>query len=88
MSEDSEEQSITRYTLVHFASGYIARRLGVPLAIWITIHIIFELWENSKSGVAFFDSISMYTGDSLQNSLLDTLATVWGWMIANFQAKS
>jgi hypothetical protein len=94
--EDDEKGNVTPFTLVHFATGYVARKMGIPLSIWITIHIIFELWENSKNGIAFFskkDALlheltgirwETYSGDSLPNSLFDTLVSVWGWMIADF----
>jgi hypothetical protein len=95
MSKDAEQSYVSAFTLVHFATGYIARKMGVPLTTWITIHIIFELWENSKNGISFFakkDGIlhdltgirwDTYKGDSLSNSYFDTLASMWGWMLAD-----
>ena len=94
--ESNEERKyVSSFTLVHFLTGWIARKLGVPLAIWITVHTIFEIWENSKSGIDFYakkDSMinkltglnwPTYDGDALPNSLIDTMVTVWGWIVAD-----
>ena len=95
VQEGSEDNFVTVYTLVHFASGIVAERLGISLFGWIAIHTLFEIWENSTPGIRFFrekDSIlhkisglnwRSYGGDTLANSLFDSFAAILGWLISN-----
>ena len=40
-----------KYSALHFLSGYVAYHFYVPLIIWIIIHIIFEILENTNTGM-------------------------------------
>jgi hypothetical protein len=57
--------------------------------MWIILHTIFEIIENSPEGVKFIDTrIKFWPGgkkapDNLCNSLSDLLFTIIGYIIAN-----
>lgn len=87
------QQAITGFTLVHALVGFIVGYVKIPLLIWVLIQIVFELWENSKGGIKFWQSISLpvgkynllggpeYKGDSLANSQCDVLFGTLGWVL-------
>lgn len=89
-----EEAIISVYTVTHFIIGMIFAWLQIPLWILIVLHIIFEIIENSDFVIKGFRSLSIkirtavgvepwtpYTGDSIANSVADTFAAVFGWIL-------
>lgn len=78
---------IDQFSLLHFATGIIFYFFGVTLKTSIILHIIFELVENSKYGMAFITKLTFWPGgkkqaDSLTNSLSDIIFFAIGWQIA------
>jgi hypothetical protein len=98
-NDNDEQQFVTIYILVHFVIGMIAGYLGIPFVLWVFIHVLFELWESTKSGIKFFaagDKIlkewlgaswPTYSGDHIINSILDTLSSMAGWGVADYLLK-
>jgi hypothetical protein len=79
-----------RYSYLHFAVGVIAYFFDIPLVNWIVIHAIFEMLENTKSGVYFIDNyIEFWPGgkqkpDRIINSIGDTIFAILGWLSVYF----
>lgn len=76
-----------QYTYLHFAVGVVAYYWGISLKNWFVIHIMFELLENTKTGVGFINKFSYWPGgknyaDTSINMLGDTIGAVLGWMSA------
>lgn len=76
------------YSLLHFAVGVVAYFWGVSLEAWIGVHILFEVLENTRAGMAFINT--MFLGwpggkprpDSVLNSVGDTVCAAGGWLAA------
>lgn len=79
---------IDRFTYLHFAMGIVVYYWNMSLPLWLTIHTLFEIIENSKPGVSFIDNyITLWPGgkkypDSFINSVGDTIAAIVGWLSA------
>jgi hypothetical protein len=79
---------VDKYSLLHLASGIVAFYFGIPLVLWILIHFLFEVLENSPEGVYFIDHyIPFWPGgkkqpDSYVNSLGDEFFAILGWILA------
>lgn len=77
-----------RYSLLHFAVGIVVYYFDISLVLWIILHTIFEILENTKKGVYFIDHyIPFWPGgkrapDSILNSVSDTIFGILGWIIA------
>lgn len=78
---------VDRFSLLHFAAGVIAYFFGIPLGIWVLIHIIFEIVENTPFGIHFINTYlnSIWPGgkdaaDSFLNSLGDVFFSTIGWI--------
>jgi hypothetical protein len=77
-----------RFSLLHFATGVVAYFFGVPLLLWILLHIAFEILENMPEGVSFIDqNLFFWPGgkkapDSILNSIGDTFYATLGWLVA------
>jgi hypothetical protein len=85
------------WTLVHLFFGALLWKLGVPPTYAVIILVLFELWENSAAGTAFFrmlpkavpslrgfaawDAQSEYRGDSWGNAAFDILAGVGAYYL-------
>jgi hypothetical protein len=90
-----EQGWVSLYTLLHFLTGVKASKY-IGLGTWLTLHTLFEIWENSESGIELLrkeddyirdllDRLNIdidlpsYEGDSLKNTIGDTVASVIGW---------
>lgn len=79
-----------KFTYLHFASGIIAYFFKIKLSIWILIHTLFEIIENSSFGIYFINKYLFFwpggkpKSDSLFNSLGDGLGAILGWLSAYF----
>ncbi len=77
-----------QYTLLHFSTGVIAYFFGINFWIWIIIHTIFEITENTCDGIKFINNyLTVWPGgkhkaDCLINSIGDTIGTSLGWLCA------
>ena len=77
-----------KYTLLHFATGIIAYFLGINYWVWLIIHILFEIIENTPCGIKFINNYLVFwpggktKSDSLINSVGDTIGASIGWLCA------
>ncbi len=78
------------YSLLHFAVGVVVRHWGISLIAWIVAHTIFEVVENTRTGMDFINTrIKAWPGgkpaaDSLLNSAGDTVFSIAGWLVADY----
>lgn len=80
-----------QYSLLHFSTGVIAYFLGVEWSVWLGLHTLFEVVENSKWGISMINNHFKWfwpggkeTSDSLLNSVGDTVFTMLGWFCAKY----
>jgi len=77
-------QFLDQYSYLHFASGIVAYFWGIKLYVWIIIHVLFELIENTKIGMRFINNYFPYwpggkpKADNIINQLGDNLAAILG----------
>lgn len=75
---------------IHFASGIVAYSFNINLILWLLLHTIFEISENTELGMKFINSkFSKWPGgknypDNLLNIIGDTIATALGWYLGYF----
>ncbi len=80
---------VDAYSLLHFAVGVVVRHWNMSLIVWIILHTIFEIVENTNTGMEFINThIKLWPGgkssaDSLLNSFGDTVFSILGWYAAN-----
>ena len=85
---------IDAYSLLHFATGIIARFWGVPFWSWFLVHVMFEWIENTTQGMMFINHyIPWFPGgkpspDSLWNTVGDQVFAMLGWYIASLLLSS
>lgn len=79
------------FSLLHFATGIVAYYIGIPLGWWFVIHAMFELLEDTGTGVRVINKLfgKIWPGggkkvpDSFINSEIgDNLYAVLGWVFA------
>jgi hypothetical protein len=76
------------YSFLHFATGAVAYYWGIT-AFWLFIvHSIFELLENTETGMKIINSFPIWPGgkshpDNLINRVGDTISALIGWFIAD-----
>ena len=78
---------IDQYSLLHFAMGVVVYFWAMPFWVWIVVHTVFELSENTVAGMALINSFPMWPGgkpqaDNTRNIMGDTLAAAVGWWAA------
>jgi len=77
-----------KYSYLHFAVGIITYYWGVKLNMGLIIHTIFELSENTETGVNFINNVITFwpggkpSSDSYLNMFGDTVFFVLGWLSA------
>lgn len=81
-----------KFSLLHLASGIVAKYWGVSFMTWFMLHVAFELIENTPTGMQVIRQIKMWPGgklyaDSLLNSLGDQLYACIGWALAHYHSK-
>ena len=42
-------QTFDQFTYLHFAAGILAYFWGIPFILWVVLHTIFEIIENTES---------------------------------------
>lgn len=86
-------QLFDQYTYLHFAVGIVAYFWNISLLNWITLHTVFELLENTHTGVNIIQRyILLWPGgkikpDSGVNMLGDTIGGIIGWLSAYYLDK-
>lgn len=76
-----------QYTLLHFAIGIVAYFWNIPLKTFLLIHTIFEILENSETGIKNINKFKFWPGgkfgsDSFINIVGDTIGALIGWILA------
>ena len=82
---------MTSWTVVHFFIGTLAQQLGFPAWLWFFLNVIFEIVENrtiifQKASIwsQNYGAWPEYKGDSLENSSLDVIWGMLGWLFGWF----
>jgi hypothetical protein len=78
-----------KYSLLHFASGIVAYYWNVSFVAWFILHLIFELAENTETGMHYIRKVKLWPGgkvhpDSWLNRAGDQFYSVLGWLVAFF----
>lgn len=75
-----------KYTYLHFCTGAIMYFWGFSLTNWFILHTIFEVLENTKTGMNIITNVfTSWPGgkpypDSLSNNIGDTIGAMLGWL--------
>lgn len=86
-------QYFDQYTYLHFSVGIIAYFWNISLINWIILHTIFEMVENTETGIKIINKyMTIWPGgkpkaDSLVNSIGDTFGAILGWLSAYYLDK-
>ena len=81
-------QLLDQHSLLHFAVGIIMYFFSVPFWVWNLLHLIFELIENTETGVHIINQyIKIWPGgkeyaDSPLNCFGDLISGALGWLLA------
>ena len=78
-----------QFSLLHFATGIIAYFWKITLVNWFIIHLIYEIFTNTKSGIYFINHYTFWPGgkldyDTPMNILGDQVWSLLGWLFAYF----
>lgn len=78
-----------KYSLLHFASGIVAYYWNVSFVAWFIVHLIFELAENTETGMHYIRKVKLWPGgkthpDSWLNRAGDQFYSVLGWLVAYY----
>ncbi len=76
-----------QFSLLHFATGVIAYNWGLSFTAWFVLHFLFELIENTHTGMNLINKVTMWpggkgSGDSMVNIVGDQVFASVGWMVA------
>ena len=80
-----------QYSLLHFAVGIVSRYWNISFLLFIALHALFELTENTQQGMQFINRyIPFWPGgksqpDSILNRVGDTVFAGLGWIVAHVQ---
>ena len=81
---------IDEYSYLHFATGIICFFWGMSFRTLLILHILFELFENSKLGMLFINDVfTIWPGgkpkpDALINQMGDIVFSLIGWLSAYY----
>jgi hypothetical protein len=79
---------LDQYSLLHFAIGIVMYFWGISSFNWNMIHILFELLENTETGMKIINNVfTIWPGgknyaDSYINNVGDIMAGYLGWLFA------
>ena len=78
-----------RYSLLHFATGVAARLVRMPAPVFVFAITIFELLENSETGMMLINRLPYWPGgkehaDSTLNMVGDILFGFAGWRFGGY----
>jgi len=76
-----------QFSLLHFATGIIAYFWEISLINWFFLHLIYEIFTNTKYGIFFINHYTFWPGgklnyDSPMNILGDQIWGLFGWLFA------
>ncbi len=80
-----------KFSILHFATGIVAYFWGMSLAHWFILHAVFEMWEDTDTGVRIINKVfgKIWPGggkrvpDTFLNSELgDNFYALLGWIFA------
>jgi hypothetical protein len=80
-----------QYSILHFATGIIAYFWGLSLIVWIIIHAIFEILENTKTGMYLINNYitcwpggKPYSDWAINSHIGDNIFSILGWLTAYY----
>jgi hypothetical protein len=79
-----------QYTYLHFAVGIILYFWNISLLNFIILHTIFEILENTKTGMNIINKYILFwpggkpKSDSIINAFGDTIGAILGWISAYY----
>ena len=81
-----------KFSLLHFAAGIVAYYWGISFSTWFIVHALFELLENTQTGMHLIRTIKIWPGgkshaDSIINSVGDQFYSCAGWLVAEYYCK-
>ena len=82
-----------QFSYLHFASGIIAYFWGIPFIYWVVLHVLFEIFENTKLGIWIINNFIVfwpggkYGKDGLNNIIGDNITAFLGWFSAYYLDK-
>lgn len=77
-----------QFSLLHFSVGVVVYFWGMDFTLWVIIHAVFELIENTDSGVKFIDDkLTFWPGgkkspDLFINMTGDQISAMSGFLFA------
>lgn len=76
-----------QFSLLHFASGIIAFFWKISFMNWFLLHLIYEIFTNTKYGIYFINHYTFWPGgklnyDSPKNIFGDQVWGLIGWLFA------
>ena len=77
-----------QYTYLHFSVGILSYFWGINLVLFLTVHTLFEIIENSKFGMHIINNYMFFwpggkpVADTYINILGDTIGGYVGWLSA------
>ena len=81
------------YSLLHFATAVVARHWAIGFWTFIILHTVFELSENTKTGMWFINTyLKAWPGgkshaDTWLNIFGDTVYAALGWIAADWSLR-
>lgn len=81
---------IDQYSLLHFAVGVLAYFWGFSWQLLLVGHIVFEILENTKTGMYFINTyVPFWPGgkpkaDSFINIVSDNIFSIIGWFASRY----
>ena len=87
------KQLFDQYTYLHFATAIVAYYFNISLVYLIIIHTLFELVENTSTGIYIINNyFTFWPGgkpkpNSIINRIGDTFGAIIGWLSAFYLDK-
>jgi hypothetical protein len=81
-----------KYSLLHFACGIVVYYWSISFVAWFILHFIFELAENTETGMRYIRKIKVWPGgkthsDAWINRAGDQFYSMVGWLLAYYFDK-
>ena len=80
---------LDEWSFVHFAGGIVGAQTGLSLPLFLVLHTLFEIVENTDKGSGPLSKIGWdrTDGDTMVNVLGDTLSAAAGWYVGDSRMK-